>query len=73
MVINILFDEGLQSLFIIEKLVENLNLKYMEIEILIIVVIGLKEMILKIFILYLIVDFGEQIYVDVVLCIGVKV
>lgn len=73
MVINILFDEGLLSLFIIEKLVENLNLKYMEIEILIIVVIGLKEMILKIFILYLIVDFGEQIYVDVVLCIGVKV
>lgn len=59
MVINILFDEGLQSLFIIEKLVENLNLKYMEIEILIIVVFGLKEMILKIFILYLIVDFGE--------------
>lgn len=59
MVINILFDEGLQSLFIIEKLVENLNLKYMEIEILIIVVFGLKEIILKIFILYLIVDFGE--------------
>lgn len=59
MVINILFDEGLQSLFIIEKLVENLNLKYMEIEILIIVVFGLKEMILKIFILYLIVDFVE--------------
>lgn len=58
MVINILF-EGLQSLFIIEKLVENLNLKYMEIEILIIVVFGLKEIILKIFILYLIVDFGE--------------
>lgn len=59
MVINILFDEGLLSLFIIEKLVENLNLKYMEIEILIIVVFGLKEMILKIFILYLIVDFVE--------------
>lgn len=59
MVINILFYEGLQILFIIEKLVENLNLKYMEIEILIIVVFGLKEMILKIFILNLIVDFVE--------------
>lgn len=73
MVTNILFDEGSQSLFITEKLAENLNLKYTETETLTIAAFGLKEMTLKTSTLYLNADSGEQIHVDVVPCIGAKV
>lgn len=73
MVTNILFDEGSQSLFITEKLAENLNLKYTETETPTIAAFGLKEMTLKTSTLYLNADSGEQIHVDVVPCIGAKV
>lgn len=73
MVTNILFDEGSQSLFITEKLAENLNLKYTETETPTIAAFGLKEMTLKTSTLYLIADSVEQIHVDVVPCIGAKV
>lgn len=70
MVTNILFDEGSLSLFITEKLAENLNLKYTETETPTIAAFGLKEMTLKTSTLYLIADSVEQIHVDVVPCIG---
>lgn len=73
MVTNILFDEGSLSLFITEKLAENLNLKYTETETPTIAAFGLKEMTLKTSTLYLIADSVEQIHVDVVPCIGAKV
>lgn len=72
MVTNILF-EGSQSLFITEKLAENLNLKYTETETPTIAAFGLKEITLKTSTLYLIADSGEQIHVDVFPCIGAKV